>query len=568
MKNLFNININNIRYNNSDVLLIKLNGDVLYEKVSLYIPYEFRESEVVRVETMVSTPHTDLSYMFYNCYKLVGVNSQDWNTSNVTTMSNMFVNCYNLDSVDMSNWDTSNVIDMSGMFVNCDGFCSLLDISNFNTSNVTNMRSMFSGCYNLTELDISNFRTSNVIDMSYMFNGCSKLTELDVSSWDTSSVTDMAGMFSYCQSLSLLDVSNFDTSNVTDMNSMFGNCPKLTELDVSNWVTNNVIDMAGMFMGCELLETLDLSNWDFSNVTNVSGMFYNCSSLYELHLDSCNKDTLSKIISQLPTNTIGGTRVIYCKKSAASGLAAPNNWVFSYVYEEEPEVPTERPLYVVGEFINNAEITEVNVLVDSTHTDLSFMFSNCTYLTSVNTTDWDTRNVNNMNSMFNNCRRLPEFNMRDFRSSTSLSDGSILNSVSTDRMFMSCKSLTTLDASEANISIDWARYMFSGCNQLVTLDLSGVSMDKCTTATDMFSGCTALVNFIAPKNINVSIDFGDCTELTHDSLMSIINNLATVTSTKELTLWVTSYYKLTSEERKIATDKGWQVICDTGMSIS
>ncbi len=562
MKHLFNIDIKNIRYNSSDVLLIKLNGDVIYEKVSLYVPYEFRESEATRIETMVSTPHTDLSYMFYNCGKLVYVNTQDWNISNVTTMRNMFTNCYNLSYVDMSSWDTSNVNDMSGMFANCDGFYSLLDVSNFVTSSVTDMGSMFSGCLNLDSLDVSNFNTNNVIDMSYMFNHCSKLTELDVSNFDTSNVTNMAGVFSYCQLLPLLDVSDWDTSNVTDMNSIFANCPLLTSLDVSNWKTSNVIDMAGMFMGCEALTKLDLSKWDFSNVTNVSGMFYNCSSLYELHLDSCDKDTLSKIISELPTNTIDGvvSRTIYCKKSAASGLAAPDNWVFSYVYEEESEEPTERPLYVIGEFIDNTEITEVDVLVDNTYTDLSFMFSGCTYLTSVNTTDWDTRNVTNMNSMFYNCRRLPEFNMRDFSSCITLSDGSTyMKSVSADRMFMSCKSLTTLDASEANISIDWANYMFSGCNQLVTLDLSGVDMDKCTTATDMFSGCTALTDFIAPKNINVSINFSDCTALSYDSLMSIINNLATITTTQTLTLSSSSYVKIMNDGYAAATNKGWTV---------
>ena len=43
----------------------------------------------------------------------------------------------------------------------------------------------------------------------------------------------------------------------------------------------------------------------------------------------------------------------------------------------------------------------------------------------------------------------------------------------------------------------------------------------------------------------------------HDSLMSIINNLATVTTTQTLTLGSTNLAKLSSEEKAIATNKGW-----------
>ena len=46
-------------------------------------------------------------------------------------------------------------------------------------------------------------------------------------------------------------------------------------------------------------------------------------------------------------------------------------------------------------------------------------------------------------------------------------------------------------------------------------------------------------------------------KLTHDSIMVIINGLQTVTTTQTLTLGSTNLAKLTDEEKKIATDKGW-----------
>ena len=562
MKSLFNIDISNIRYNGSDVLLIKHNGDVIYEKLPLYVPYEFRGSKESRINTMVSTPHTDLSYMFADCNNLVYTNAQDWNTSNVTNMNRMFANCYKLSSVDMSNWDTSKVIDMSGMFVGCTGFYSLLDVSSFNTSNVTNMNGMFSGCYNLTELDVSNFSTGKAINMSYMFRGCSKLTELNVSNWDTGEVINMTQMFRGCQNLALLDVSNWDTGNVTTIDNMFLDCYKLTSLDVSNWDTSSVTSMNGTFAGCNALTTLDLSNWDFTNVTTANGMFYNCSSLYELRLDNCdNKDILAQIISQLPTNDIDGivSRTVYCKKSVASTAAIikPYGWTISYVYEE----PSEKPLYNIGQFIDNTEITEVDVLVDSTYTDISHMFRGCTNLISVNTEGWDTSNVKNMNQMFDGCSSLTEFNMDDFDSSSS--------SVSMAGMFRNCTALTTLDARANNrtILVNHVGEMFKGCSQLVTLNLSAISLAACGSSsggTTMFTDCKALTNLIAPKQIRLSMDISYCPNLTHDSLMSIINNLddmATVGGNymPQLKLGASHYVKLTSEELKIATNKGWEV---------
>ena len=66
---------------------------------------------------------------------------------------------------------------------------------------------------------------------------------------------------------------------------------------------------------------------------------------------------------------------------------------------------------------------------------------------------------------------------------------------------------------------------------------------------------SVLQNFISCA---IPVSFGaNGTALTHDSLMSIINNLATVTTTQTLTLGSTNLAKLSSEEKAIATNKGW-----------
>ena len=51
--------------------------------------------------------------------------------------------------------------------------CHTIDTNTFDTSNVTDMSSMFINCTSLTSLNVSNFDTSNVTDMANMFNNCS-----------------------------------------------------------------------------------------------------------------------------------------------------------------------------------------------------------------------------------------------------------------------------------------------------------------------------------------------------------------------------------------------------------
>ena len=58
-------------------------------------------------------------------------------------------------------------------------------------------------------------------------------------------------------------------------------------------------------------------------------------------------------------------------------------------------------------------------------------------------------------------------------------------------------------------------------------------------------------------NFKVSLSLGASNQLTHDSIMVVINGLQTVTTTQKLTLGTENLAKLTEADKKIATDKGW-----------
>ncbi|WEV39670.1 BspA family leucine-rich repeat surface protein [Lactobacillus sp. ESL0681] len=94
---------------------------------------------------------------------------------------------------------------------------------------------------------------------------------------DTTNVTDMHQMFAFDPKLKSLDVSNFDTSNVTNMASMFHNDASLTSLDISSFDTSKVMDMSYMFAYTTSLKTLRTASGvdSLGNAnTNKDNMFY------------------------------------------------------------------------------------------------------------------------------------------------------------------------------------------------------------------------------------------------------------------------------------------------------
>ena len=98
---------------------------------------------------------------------------------------------------------------------------------------------------------------------------------------------------------------------------------------------------------------------------------------------------------------------------------------------------------------------------------------------------------------------------------------------------------------------------FQNCASLTSLTLPDGFGQNATIMGNCFYNCKALTTITGNPNFKVSFNLLSSTELTHDSLMVIINGLQTVTETQTLTLGSTNLAKLTDAEKKVATDKGW-----------
>ena len=92
------------------------------------------------------------------------------------------------------------------------------------------------------------------------------------------------------------------------------------------------------------------------------------------------------------------------------------------------------------------------------------MFYNCSSLTSIDMSQFNTSNVSSFNWMFCGCSNLRSLDLSHFDTSRVFSMSS---------MFYNCSSLTSLDVSHFNTSkVKYMLNMFQGCSSLEELDLS------------------------------------------------------------------------------------------------
>lgn len=198
----------------------------------------------------------DMSYMFYNCQKLIYYSLfdgafSDRDTPKLTNLSYMFNNCYVLDDFyGVSNLNTVNVTNTSYMFANC-------------------MAMSYVGMSYRSDINTDRWNTKNITNMSYMFSGCTSIgTSSDpdfiddavwaeCKDWDTSNVTTMASMFAGCTEMRNLDIANFDITKLTTATSMFNGCSNLKHIYIkgsANWAASSLLANSNtMFTGCTQL---------------------------------------------------------------------------------------------------------------------------------------------------------------------------------------------------------------------------------------------------------------------------------------------------------------------------
>ena len=237
---------------------------------------------------------------------------------------------------------------------------------------------------------------------------------------------------------------------------------------------------------------------------------------------------------------------------------------------------------------HSCKATTFPLLNMSKVTNAFYMFYQCFNMTTAPLIDLS--NVSNCEGVFRSCSNLTTCEISDFSNATTINglfaNCSKLTNISsqlitpkvtnTGYMFYQCTVLTTAPQMNTSKVTDMSK-MFYSCNKLTTVplydtskvtrmeemfwhcsDLQTVPAFDCTNVTNMnniFASCRSLKSILM-TNIGVSFNISYSTLFEREDLVTILNNLKAVTTTKVLTMGATNLAKLTEEDKLIATNKG------------
>ena len=193
-------------------------------------------------------------------------------------------------------------------------------------------------------------------------------------------------------------------------------------------------------------------------------------------------------------------------------------------------------------FSNCSNLTTIPQLNTSKVTTTQFMFNAANSLTTI--PQLDTSNASDMSYMFYKCSNLTTIPQLNTAKATNIT-----------YMFYNCSSLTTIPQLDTSNVLDMS-HMFYNCSNLTTVpELNAQKLAYGSSLDAIFTGCTKLVS-IGLYGFTCSINITP-TALEHDALVAFLNQAGTARSGARITMGSTKLALLSDEEKAIATNKGW-----------
>ena len=478
---------------------------------------------------------------------------------------------------------------LDGLFKDCSELVEIINFNKLNTVNVTSMNKMFSGCGKLAYLDLNNFNVASVTSINNFLTGCSNLIRLVTPNGNTtllSSILDSLGstkwklegnngdfgvltelqpqkayisetqtIWGVSQSVCCWTILNgtlyitggqgagtsfsngkYQTpwsnqlENIKHVNilgditfkagtslaGLFAECKKLvsvTGLGKLQW--SNVNDVTKMFENCESLNLLDLS--DVTLPTTVTDMCSGCLILRQITFKSDTVDTtITNITSSLPSPT-------KWKPETSNTKIIAKTLTKSYDISKKYKYYVSENIFVIegGTITTNqlsgkcASVTKVKILSDTIATGnvLKKYFDGFSGCTSFEGLEYlDTTESTDMSYMFNGCNNIKTLDLSTF----------VTHSVTNmSYMFNGCGQLSTLEVNKDRFrtnNVTNMDAMFCSCSSLTQLDVGYFNTDRVISMIQTFQKCSSITELDLSKwstaNVtNMSYMFDECSNL-------------------------------------------------------
>ena len=399
-----------------------------------------------------------------------------------------------------------------------------------NEVKINTASSMFANMPQLSTVNGLN-KLDSIKYMNAMFEGDSSLEKLIVKDWNLSNLLQCSYLFSYCTSLNDIEIEPSKDSagkpqlpfqSTVSMAAMFYHCISLKSVDVSDWDVENVQNFFAMFKECFALQSIKgLDNWNTITATDMSSMFYNCNALTNVDVSKWDVKNVADFSSMFREcsalqsikgldnwNTTAATNMSYmfCNCTNLTSIASSNPG-------ENPS--TNMTSTSASENIGNLDFSNFRTAKVQ---NFSYMFFACKALRYIKGLDnWNTTAATDMSSMFAYDDNLNTLNLSNFDTS---------NVTTFEDMFTSDIGLKSLNVSNFKTDkVENFSNMFSSCKALTSITgletwkTTGASLDKSVNMSYMFAyddnlNTLDLSKFYTSKVDNFSCMFFGCPKLT------------------------------------------------------
>ena len=427
----------------------------------------FRSSEI-KLPNVTFAKVKNANSMFKNIKSLSTFDINQATFAAAEDVTSMFQDVYFNDTLKMNNATFLAAKNASNMFKSVEIYTISLPNATFNS--VVNANAMFMES-KISTLTISQATFANAEDISSMFESTyDKLVDINLQSATFAHAKNAHRMFYWGRATSV-NLSNAVFNELEDASSMFEDQDYLTEIKLPKATFNKTSNFNRTFFSVSAVTTISLPKITFRTAEDLTSMFHDCGNMTTLNLNP-SKMIASHVVTM--ASMFKGTysmTEIYLEKLSING----------------------------GTLQNIQEIFKDNYAAEKI----------------ILPTVFDTSNVTNMASAFENCQRLTEIGnysqlnlksvtnaSRLFADAESLDLKQIIPQLKTDSIenasFMFYLAYSSAPAAFSNNfktnSITTMQSMFQGF-MTPSLDISHFSLENTTTMEGMFSGKEASLSY-------------------------------------------------------------------------